>query len=180
MMKVIRAKLHGIRVTSADLNYHGSITLDPIQCEQAGIYPMEFVEIWNKNSGARITTYVIFGKEGSRCCILNGAAARTCQIGDELIIAASDYLPSPESLYGLKPRILTFLPDNQVDQVLLYDVFASEKRPYDFRIVDADSHNVESCHTWPNVNVSAIREELQAKGWKESEIDNFISSHFSL
>ena len=67
MMKVIRAKLHGIRVTNADLNYHGSITLDPEVCEQAGIYPMEFVDIWNKNSGARISTYVIFGQPGSRC-----------------------------------------------------------------------------------------------------------------
>ena len=180
MMKVIRAKLHGIRVTNADLNYHGSITLDPVQCEQAGIYPMEFVEIWNKNSGARITTYVIFGQEGSRCCILNGAAARTCQLGDELIIAASDYLSGPEALYGLKPRILTFLPDNQVDQVLLYDVYASEKRPYEFRILDAEGHNEESCHTWPNVDVTAVRQDLKNKGWQEAEIDHFIRSHFSL
>jgi aspartate 1-decarboxylase len=47
MIKVIRAKLHGIRVTSADLDYHGSITLDPEHCEAAGIYPFEFVDIWN-------------------------------------------------------------------------------------------------------------------------------------
>ena len=179
-MKVIRAKLHGIRVTSADLNYHGSITLDPVQCELAGIYPMEFVDIWNKNSGARLSTYVIFGEEGSRCCILNGAAARTCQTGDELIIASAADLSGPEELYALKPRILTFLPDNQVDQILMYDVFASEKRPYDFRIIDADRHTVESCHTWPNVNIAAIREELKAKGWKDADIDSFIRSHFSI
>lgn len=179
-MKVIRAKLHGIRVTSADLNYHGSITLDPVQCELAGIYPMEFVDIWNKSSGARLSTYVIFGKEGSRCCILNGAAARTCQTGDELIIAAAADLSAPEELYALKPRILTFLPDNQVDQVLMYDVFASEKRPYDFRIIDADRHTVESCHTWPNVNIAAIRAELTAKGWNEPDIDSFVRSHFTI
>ena len=143
MMKVIRAKLHGIRVTNADLNYHGSITLDPEQCELAGLYPMEFVEIWNKNSGARLSTYVIFGVAGSRCCVLNGAAARTCQVGDELIIAAADYIAGPQALYELKPRILTFLPDNQVDQVLLYDVHQSDRRPYDFRIVDAGRHTVE-------------------------------------
>jgi len=180
MMKVIRAKLHGIRVTSADLNYHGSITLDPQVCERAGIYPMEFVEIWNKNSGARLTTYVIYGQEGSRCCILNGAAARTCQAGDELIIAASDYVPGPESLYGLKPRILTFLPDNHIDQVLLYDVFLSERRPYDFRIVDEDRHQVDSCHTWPNVNITSIRDELRSKGWTDGDIDAFVRSHFTL
>lgn len=179
MMKVIRAKLHGIRVTNADLNYHGSITLDPDQCREAGIYPMEFVEIWNKNSGARITTYVIFGKPGSRCCVLNGAAARTCQVGDELIIAAADYI-GPEKLYDLKPRILTFLPDNQIDQVLVYDVFASEGRPFDFRIVDAERGALESCHTWPNVDVAAIRADLAAKGWARADIDAFVAAHFSL
>ncbi|CUW38364.1 Aspartate 1-decarboxylase [Magnetospirillum sp. XM-1] len=180
MMKIIRAKLHGIRVTNADLNYHGSITLDPEQCEMAGIYPMEFVDIWNKNSAARISTYVIFGEPGSRCCVLNGAAARTCQKGDELIIAASADISGPEKLYEIKPRILTFLPDNHVDQVLYYDVFRSEKRPYDFRIVDADKHTIESCHTWPNVDVFKVRSDLAAKGWSEAEIDSFIASHFSL
>jgi aspartate 1-decarboxylase len=179
MMKVIRAKFHGIRVTSADLNYHGSITLDPEQCALAGIYPMEFVEIWNKNSGARISTYVIFGEPGSRCCILNGAAARTCQIGDEVIIAAADYV-EPSGLYDLKPRILTFMPDNHVDQVLYYDVFQSEKRPFDFRIMDADKHTVESCHTWPNVDIVRIRADLKAKGWTDADVDAFVQSHFSL
>lgn len=72
MRKIVAGKLHGIHVTEANLNYHGSITLDPDHCEAAGILPMEFVEIWNKNSGARISTYVILGERGSRCCILNG------------------------------------------------------------------------------------------------------------
>jgi len=179
MMKVIRAKLHGIRVTAADLNYHGSITLDPEQCDTAGFYPMEFVEIWNKNSGARISTYVIFGEPGSRCCVLNGAAARTCQVGDELIIAASEMLASPKDLYDLKPRILTFLPDNQIDQVLFYDVFHSEHRPFDFRIVDAEEHPVE-CHTWPNVDIAAIRSDLRQRNWAEAEIDAFVKAHISL
>ena len=43
MLKVVRAKLHAIRVTGADLNYHGSITLDPEHCAEAGLYPLEFV-----------------------------------------------------------------------------------------------------------------------------------------
>ena len=177
MMKVIRAKFHGIRVTSADLNYHGSITLDPEQCEQAGIYPMEFVEIWNKNSGARISTYVIFGEAGSRCCILNGAAARTCQIGDEIIIAAADYI-APSQLYQIKPKILTFLPDNQIDQVLYYDVFASKDRAFDFRILDANTHDVDSCHTWHNVDLERIKSDLAAKGWGKDQIDHFVTAHF--
>ncbi len=178
MIKVIRAKLHGIRVTCADLHYHGSITLDPEQCAQAGIYPMEFVEIWNKHSGARITTYVIYGEPGSRCCVLNGAAARTCQVGDELIIAASDYT-TPDQLYTLKPRVLTFLPDNQVDQVLLYEVFASPNRPFDFRIVDAASHAPETSHTWRSVDIAAVRADLRAKGLDEAAVDQFVKAHFA-
>ena len=121
MIRVVRAKLHGIRVTGADLNYHGSITLDPEHCRQAGIYPLEFVEIWNKSTAARISTYVIFGEAGSRCCILNGAAARTCHAGDEVIIAASDYI-SPAELPSLSPRILTFTPDNEIAERLAYRV----------------------------------------------------------
>jgi aspartate 1-decarboxylase len=134
MIKVVRAKLHGLRVTGADLDYHGSITLDPEHCRLAGIYPLEFVEIWNKNSGARISTYVIFGEPGSRCCILNGAAARTCQPGDQVIIAAADYC-HPRELYELRPRVLTFTPDNQVAEQFVYDVFASPETPFNFRIL---------------------------------------------
>jgi len=132
MIRVIRAKLHGIRVTGADLNYHGSITLDPEHCRLAGIYPLEFVEIWNKTTGARITTYVIYGEAGSRCCILNGAAARTCHAGDELIIAASDYI-EPGALAGMHPKILTFTPENAVDEKLAYRVEESDGH-FDFHI----------------------------------------------
>lgn len=138
MLRVVRAKLHGIRVTGADLDYHGSITLDPEHCDAAGIYPLEFVEIWNKNSAARISTYVIFGKAGSRCCVLNGAAARTCQVGDELIIVATEWV-EPPALYTLKPRVLTFAPDNRVDGTLVYDVYESDARPFDFRIREDDT-----------------------------------------
>ena len=139
MIKIVRAKLHGIRVTGADLNYHGSITLDPDHCRKASIYPLEFVEVWNKNSGARISTYVIFGEPGSGCCVLNGAAARTCQTGDELIITAAEYT-TPDQLYDVKPSILTFLPGNRIDQVLEYDVFESAAREHDFRILDVEQH----------------------------------------
>lgn len=179
MLKVIRAKLHGIRITGAELNYHGSITLDPEHCALAGLYPMEFVEIWNKSSGARISTYIIYGAPGSQCCVLNGAAARTCQVGDELIVAASDYC-EPAKLYDFKPRILTFLPNNQVDQVLNYEVFASPSRLYDFRIVDADQNTLADCHTYPNVDVSAVRADLAKRGWKDEDIEAFCRTHFRL
>jgi len=143
MIKIIRAKLHGIKVTHADLEYHGSITLDPEHCEAAGIYPLEFVEIWNKSSGARISTYVIFGTAGSRCCILNGAAARTCQIGDQLIVAASEYIDRA-ALCDFDPTVLTFHLDNSIDEQLRYRVRPTAAGTYDFSIVSrpiGSSHN---------------------------------------
>ncbi len=179
MLKVIRAKLHGLRVTEADLNYHGSITLDPEHCALARIHPLEFVDIWNKNSGARLSTYVIFGEPGSRCCVLNGAAARSCQRDDELIIAAADYT-TPDKLYGLKPRILTFMPDNQIDQILEYEVFKSPAREFDFHIIDARDQKEEICHTYSNVDVSAVRDDLKARGWSEEDAEAFVARHLAL
>ncbi len=137
MIKVLRAKLHGIRVTGGDLNYHGSITLDPEHCRLAGFYPTEFVEIWSKATGARFSTYVIHGKPGSRCCILNGAAARLVAPGDEIIIAASAFV-QPNELHALRPKVVTFNPDNTVNEVLHYEVFETAEDPFAFRIVPED------------------------------------------
>lgn len=134
MIQAVRAKLHGIRVTGAELDYHGSVSLDPDICRIAGIYPLEFVEIWNKNSGQRINTYVIHGEPGSRCCILNGAAARTCQKGDEVIICATEYLERPESLYALRPQVLMFDADNRITEHLEYRVDEEAGGPFHFSI----------------------------------------------
>ena len=133
MQRFVRAKLHGLRVTGADLNYHGSITLDPEICRRAGLDPLEFVEIWNKNSGARISTYVLYGVAGSRCCILNGAAARTCQIGDEVIIASATY-GAVDDVIAAQPTVLTFRPDNEVAEEIAYRVFRNEAGELDMSI----------------------------------------------
>lgn len=135
MRKLVAGKLHGIYVTEANLNYHGSITLDPDHCEEAGILPMEFVEIWNKNSGARISTYVILGERGSRCCILNGAAARTCQPGDQVIICNSAYLDESR-ITDLKPKVLTFDANNHIRNRLTYSVEVDQRGRYTFSILD--------------------------------------------
>jgi aspartate 1-decarboxylase len=130
--KMLRAKLHGIRVTGAELNYEGSIALDPEQCRLLDLLPFEFVDIWNKNSGARLSTYVIHGEPGSRCCVLNGAAARTCQVGDELIIAASVDVEDHE-IPSLRPRVLIFDADNRVRESLVDRIVRGE---------DGSSHSV--------------------------------------
>ena len=150
MIKIIRAKLHGIRVTNADLDYHGSITLDPEHCEAAGICPLEFVDIWNKFSGARISTYVIFGEPGSRCCVLNGAAARTCQIGDEVIIAASEFIER-SALGDYDPRVLTFNADNSVRERLRYHVRQGAGGRYEFSILEGRANGIvlDGAHAEP-------------------------------
>jgi aspartate 1-decarboxylase len=117
----LRAKLHGIHVTGADLHYEGSIALDPEHCRLAGIVPFEFVEIWNKTNGARLATYVIPGKPGSRCCVVNGAAARLCHAGDQLIIAAQVRLETSD-VTTLEPVVLEFDKDNAVRKVTTYSV----------------------------------------------------------
>lgn len=111
------AKLHGLRVTGSLLHYEGSIALDPEHCEAAGMLPLEFVEIWNKTTGSRISTYIIHGERGSRCCVLNGAAARTCQPGDELIIAARADISLSE-LDAFESRTLIFGEDNRIETVI--------------------------------------------------------------
>ncbi len=137
MIEIVRAKLHGIYITGCDLNYHGSITLDPEICREAGILPLEFVYIWNKNTGERISTYVIFGEPGSRCCILNGAAARTCQKGDCVIICASEYIDKKE-LCSVRPVVLTFDEGNNVVERLCYDLRKTHDQNYDLKILPLD------------------------------------------
>jgi aspartate 1-decarboxylase len=134
MQSFVRAKLHGLRVTGADLNYHGSITLDADFCREVGLDPLEFVEIWNKMSGARISTYVLYGPAGSRCCILNGAAARTCQVGDEVIIASSTY-GSVADVIAQKPKVLIFGDGNTVADRVTYDVFRDAEGRLDMRVL---------------------------------------------
>jgi len=133
MEKYVNAKLHGLRVTGAKLNYHGSITIDADLCREVGLKPLEFVEIWNKNSGARISTYVLYGEAGSRCCVLNGAAARTCQQGDEVIIASS-VLCDVDDIIRIKPRVLIFGPENEIIDRVVYDVFRRDDGELDMAV----------------------------------------------
>lgn len=86
LIKVLNSKIHAVRVTDANLNYVGSITLDVNFLEQAQIPPWAEVFIVNNNNGARFETYVIPGERGKEDVCLNGAAARLVQKGDEIII----------------------------------------------------------------------------------------------
>ncbi|MEM1637564.1 MAG: aspartate 1-decarboxylase [Pyrobaculum sp.] len=86
MPLLLRAKAHGLKVTGKNLYYEGSLTLGGDILAAAGFYPYEKVEVYNVTNGARFSTYVIEGPEGS--VELNGAAARLGEIGDVLIVAS--------------------------------------------------------------------------------------------
>ena len=87
---LLKSKIHRATVSDANLNYEGSVSIDPILIEAANLLPFERVDIYNCNNGQRFSTYVIVGKKGEIC--LNGAAARLVHRGDILIIASyADY-----------------------------------------------------------------------------------------
>jgi aspartate 1-decarboxylase len=85
-IEVMKSKIHRVRVTQAELNYVGSITIDEDLMDAANIIANEKVQIVNNNNGARLETYVIPGKRASGTICLNGAAARLVQVGDIVII----------------------------------------------------------------------------------------------
>lgn len=85
-VEVLKSKIHRVRVTDANLDYVGSITIDEDLMEAANIISGEHVYIVDNNNGERFETYVIKGERGSKCICLNGAAARKVQVGDVVII----------------------------------------------------------------------------------------------
>ena len=85
-VEVVKSKIHRVKVSGADLNYIGSITIDEDLMDAANIVRGEKVQIVNNNNGERLETYVIPGPRGSGELTLNGAAARKVNVGDVLII----------------------------------------------------------------------------------------------
>jgi len=88
LIEVVKSKIHRVTVTHADLNYIGSITVDPDLIEAANLVVGEKVHVVNINNGERLETYVIAGHRGSGEITLNGPAARKVQKGDIIIIIA--------------------------------------------------------------------------------------------
>ena len=107
-LTLLKSKIHRATVTDADLNYEGSISIDPALCDVARLRKFEKVEIYNCNNGARFSTYVIHGKSGEIC--LNGAAARHVHKGDKVIIACFANFQEAEADQH-KPD-LVFVDDN--------------------------------------------------------------------
>jgi len=114
LITLLRSKLHRLTVTQADLNYIGSITLDPDLMDAAGLFEGEKVQIVNINNGERFETYTILGERGSGQVGLNGPAARRVQVGDIIIVIAYAHM-TPEEAQSHKP-VLVF-PDTATNRL---------------------------------------------------------------
>ena len=106
-VQLLKAKLHRIRVTEANLDYEGSLTLDPDDMEAVGILPYEKILCADVENGNRFETYAIEGLRGSHVCCLNGAAAHKGNVGDRLIVMCFASM-TPEEAAGWQPKVKRF------------------------------------------------------------------------
>ena len=111
LLTVLKSKIHCARVTEANLNYMGSITIDDNLMDAAGMLEGEQVHIVNNNNGERFVTYIIKGERGSGQICLNGAAARLVQPDDVVIIMAYAQM-SPEEARAFRPVVIFPKPGN--------------------------------------------------------------------
>ncbi|TKS57579.1 aspartate 1-decarboxylase [Mesohalobacter halotolerans] len=102
---VVKSKIHRVKVTGADLNYIGSITIDQDLMDAANIFDGEKIQVVNNSNGERLETYAIPGPRGSGEITLNGAAARKVSPGDILILMAYAIL-TPEDAKNFNPSII--------------------------------------------------------------------------
>lgn len=108
---VVKSKIHRVKVTGADLNYIGSITIDQDLMDAANLYDGEKIQVVNNSNGERLETYAIPGPRGSGEITLNGAAARKVSPGDILILMAYAIM-TPEEAKDFSPSILFPNDDN--------------------------------------------------------------------
>lgn len=115
MIEVLKSKIHCARVTEANLNYMGSITIDEDLMDAANLIAGEKVAIVDNNNGERFETYIIKGERGSGCICLNGAAARKVQVGD-IVIIMSYALMDFEEAKNFKPSVI--FPDSTTNELV--------------------------------------------------------------
>lgn len=111
---VVKSKIHRVKVTGADLNYIGSITIDEDLMDAAKIVEGEKIQVVNNDNGERLETYVIPGPRNSGEITLNGAAARKVTKGDTLILITYAAM-TPEEAKSFKPSIL--FPDEETNKL---------------------------------------------------------------
>jgi len=116
MRTMLKGKIHRAHVTGADIDYEGSITLDPVLMDAADILPFEQVHVLDITNGARLQTYAIEGRRGAGEVVINGAAAR--MIGEEdLVIVLAYHTVSEEDARSLRPRLVYVDGANRIMRV---------------------------------------------------------------
>lgn len=110
---MLKSKIHRAVLTGTNLDYEGSIAVDPILLEAADILPNEQVQVLNINNGNRITTYTIVAERGSGTVMLNGPAARSGMVGDIVVIVTYANVDANE-LAGYSPKIVKVDSKNQL------------------------------------------------------------------
>lgn len=111
---MLKSKIHRATVTDADLNYEGSVSIDPVLCKAADLVEFERVDVLDIDNGNRLTTYVIWGKPGEIC--LNGAAARLVHRGDKVIIASYQEVDDAE-IDAHRPKLVMVDGSNAISKV---------------------------------------------------------------
>ncbi|MBM7584321.1 aspartate 1-decarboxylase [Bacillus pakistanensis] len=114
---IMTGKIHRAKVTEANLNYVGSITIDEDILDAVDMLPNEKVQIVNNNNGARLETYIIPGERGSGVICLNGAAARLVHKGDVVIIISYKMM-SEEDARIHKPKVAIMDENNKISEML--------------------------------------------------------------
>ncbi|MBR1597508.1 MAG: aspartate 1-decarboxylase [Lachnospiraceae bacterium] len=120
LVNMLKGKIHRAVVKQAELNYVGSITIDPVLMEAAGIFEYEYVQIADVENGNRFETYTIAGEPGSGMICLNGAAARQVSVGDHVIIMCYAQM-TPEEAKEHKPKVVFVDSDNHIAKLSLYE-----------------------------------------------------------
>lgn len=120
LVNMLKGKIHRAVVKQAELHYVGSITVDPVLMEAAGIYEYEYVQIVDVENGNRFETYTIAGEPRSGMICLNGAAARQVAVGDHVIIMAYAQM-TPEEAKEHKPHVVFVDEKNQISKVSRYE-----------------------------------------------------------
>lgn len=110
---IYKSKIQGARVTDANLEYEGSVTIDEEILEAADIIPNERVQIVNLNNGSRIETYVIAGKKGSGIICMNGGAARWAVVGDRILIISYVLMETKDAVV-FKPKVIYLNEKNKI------------------------------------------------------------------
>lgn len=119
-LKMLKGKIHRAVVKQAELNYVGSITVDPELMAAAGILEYENVQIVDIENGNRFETYTICGEPGSGMICLNGAAARQVQTGDHIILMAYAQM-TPEEAAGFRPKVVFVDSENKISKITAYE-----------------------------------------------------------